>query len=319
MSFDPHLAEGYYRPRMSEALELESALGHFLAVVEHGSFTAAAKAQHVSQPSLSVAVRKLEERLGTPLLHRHARGVEPTRAGRILVERSRQARGALEAAGDEIAALLSEPRGRYRLGCHESLGAYFLPGFMGPFLERYPGIELNLFNANSVQVEEAIVAREIDLGLVVNPGRHPDTVVQPLFDDQVLFVAARRRVRSFESDEDALQELPLLHVPAIRQTQHLLGTLRQRDLAPRREIACSSMALVKSLVLDGTGVGVLPWRVAVHGVAKGRLRALDLPRYDDHIALVWRADAPSTAALEELRRGIRAHGERLAEEPVGET
>ena len=299
---------------MSEALELETALGHFLAVVEHGSFTAAAKAEHVSQPSLSVAVRKLEERLGTALLHRHARGVEPTRAGQILVERSRQARGALVAAGDEIAALQSEPRGRYRLGCHESLGTYFLPGFMGPFLEKHPGIELTLFNANSVQVEEAIVSREIDLGLVVNPGRHPDTVIRPLFDDQVVFVAASKVAKRFDDPVDAVAALPLLHVPAIRQTQHLLGSLRQEEVEPPRLIACSSMSLVKSLVLDGTGVGILPWRVAVHGVPKGRLVPLDLPRYDDRIALVWRADAPSTAALEELRQAIRAHGAKLAED-----
>lgn len=294
-------------------LELETALGHFLAVVEHGSFTAAAEAAHVSQPSLSVAVRKLEERLGTALLHRHARGVEPTRAGQILVERSRQAAGALEAAGDEIAALQSEPRGRYRLGCHESLGTYFLPGFMGPFLAKHRGIELTLFNANSVQVEEAIVAREVDLGLVVNPGRHPDTVVQHLFGDQVLFVAASKVARTFDEPREALASLPLLHVPAIRQTQHLLGSLRQDDIEAERPIACSSMALVKSLVLDGTGIGILPWRVASHGVPKGRLVALDLPRYDDRIALVWRADAPSTAALEELRAAIRAQGAKLAD------
>lgn len=298
---------------MSEGLELETGLGHFLAVVEHGSFTAAAKAAHVSQPSLSVAVRKLEERLGTALLHRHARGVEPTRAGQILIERSRQARGALEAAADEIAALQSEPRGRYRLGCHESLGTYFLPGFMGPFLAKHPGIELTLFNANSIQVEEAIVTREIDLGLVVNPGRHPDTVVRPLFADQVLFVAASKVAKRFDDPTGALAELPLLHVPAIRQTQHLLGSLRQQELDPPRLIACSSMSLVKSLVLDGTGVGILPWRVAAHGVPKGRLVPLELPRYDDRIALVWRADAPSTAALEELRQAIRDQGARLAE------
>ena len=297
---------------MSEELSLESALAHFVAVVEHGSFTAAARSRHVSQPSLSVAVRKLEERLGTPLLHRHARGVEVTRAGAILLERARQAHSALEAAGDEIAALHSEPRGRYRLGCHESLGTYFLPGFMGPFLARHPAIDLTLFNANSAQVEAAIVAREIDLGLVVNPGRHPDTIVRPLFDDQVLFVASAKVSRARADDAEALQSLPLLHVPAIRQTGHLLDRLRQEGLEPRRPIACSSMALVKSLVLDGTGIGILPWRVASHGVPRGRLRALDLPRYDDTIALVWRADAPNTAAMGELRDAIRRQGEALA-------
>ena len=199
------------------------------------------------------------------------------------------------------------------MGCHESLGTYFLPGFMGPFLSRHPAVELTLYNANSVQVEEAIVAREIDLGLVVNPGRHPDTVVQPLFADQVVFVATAKVARGLSDPAETVATLPLLHVPAIRQTGHLVDELRRAGTEPRRMIACSSMALVKSLVLDGTGVGILPWRVASHGVPRGRLQALDLPRYDDQVALVWRADSPSTAALEALRSAIRDQGAALAE------
>ena len=293
-------------------LELESALHHFLLVVEHGSFTAAAKAGHVSQPSLSVAVRKLEDRLGTPLLHRHARGVELTRAGAILRERTRQASGALEAAHDEIASLHLEPRGRYKLGCHESLGTYFLPGFMAQFLSRYPAVELTLYNANSADVEAAVIDRSIDLGVVVNPSRHPETVVKYLFDDRVLFVAARKLGATRLGTDELLGSLPLLHVPDLRQTQHLLALLQRDDIEVRRPIACSSMALVKSLVLDGTGVGILPWRVAVHGVPRKRMEVLNLPQYEDRIALVWRADAPVTAALRELRAGLARRGERLA-------
>ncbi|HJK89793.1 MAG TPA: LysR family transcriptional regulator [Polyangiaceae bacterium LLY-WYZ-15_(1-7)] len=288
---------------------LDHALAQLLAVVEHGSFSAAAKALGLSQPTLSVAVRKLEERLDTPLLHRGPRGVTPTEAGALLVQGARQARRELAAALDEVDALQADPRGTFRLGVHESLGTYFLPGFMGRFLARHPRIALDLHNANSRAIEEAIVQRELDLGLVVNPARHADTVVRDLFRDAVVFVVARRLQR--KADPAALlRERPVLMVPALAQTRQLLGALE--GPAPRT-LACQSMELVKSLVLDGVGVGVLPWRVATHGVAKGRLALLDpaLPRYDDVIALQWRADTPMTRGRRVLLDALRGHGEAM--------
>lgn len=285
---------------------LGTSVAHFLAVAEAGSFSAAAKARRVSQPTLSVAVRNLEERLGVQLLHRGARGVSPTRAGELLLRRVRQARQVLRAACDEVAALHHEPRGEFLLGCHESLGTYLLPGFMGRFLERYPGLTLSLFNANSRDVEQAVVERRVDLGLVVNPSGHPETVVRELFRDVVTFVVGRRLAG--HDAEELLARYPLLHVPTLPQTEAILAGLTTR---PERPLPCSSMELVKSLVLDGAGVGILPYRVATHGVAKGRLRVLggrELPRYEDRIALVWRADVPMTAGARVLIDALREHG-----------
>ena len=283
---------------------LATRLGHFVAVAEAGSFSAAAKERRISQPTLSVAVRDLEDALGVQLLHRGPRGVRPTRAGELLLVRVRQANQALRAACDEIAALHDEPRGDFVLGCHESLGTYFLPGFMGRFLEAHPRMSLALANANSREVERAVVERRVDLGLVVNPGGHPETVVRDLFRDVVTFVAARRLVRGEPSE--VLERYPVLLVSGLLQTQAILA-----QLSPPRTLACSSMELVKSLVLDGTGVGILPYRVASHGVAKGRLVVLGdgtLPRYEDRIGLVWRADAPMTAGLRALIDALRDHG-----------
>jgi len=77
------------------------------------------------------------------------------------------------------------------------------------------------------------------------------------------------------------------------------------------------MELVKSLVLDGAGVGILPYRVASRGVAKGRLEELsrDLPSFDDRIALVWRADAPMTAGLRVVVDALLARGRNMPELP----
>lgn len=292
---------------------LSAPLAYFIAVAEHGSVTGAAKSLHISQPSLSVAVKKLEEEVGAQLLHRGRRGVTLTRAGDVLLAQARQARRALGAARDEIRALDTEPRGRFVLGCHESLGTYVLPGFMGRFTTRHPAIELRLMNANSREVEQAVVDRRIDVGLVVNSVRQVDCVVQELFEDTVTFLVASSLRRRRKRPQDLLASHPLLHVPELHQTRTLLDELRAADIRVERLIACSSMELVKSLVLDGTGVGVLPYRVATHGVAARRLVPLSrsLPVYGDRISLVRRADLPMTAGARALLDELLAHGRGL--------
>lgn len=288
-----------------------AALRYFVSIAELGSLTAASRALRVSQPSLTVALRKLEEDLGTTLFVRTSRGVRPTASGEALLKHARQVLRALSDARAEIEGLEKEPRGRFALGCHESLGAYFLPGFMAAFLERHPAIELALWNGNSRDVHRAVVERVVDVGIVVNPEPHPELVVQPLFQDRVELVVSSSLRRSGRREPLALLRThPLIYVPALRQVQYLLGALEQRALRASRPLPCSSMELVKSLVLDGAGVGILPRRVASHRVPAGRLVALSesLPVYEDAIALVRRADAHVTAAMRLLLDGLVAHG-----------
>lgn len=294
-------------------------LRYFLEVAERGSFTAAARALHVSQPSLSVAVQKLEESVGAPLLHRSSKGVSLTRAGALLVEHARQADRTLALGLDELLALDTEPRGRFTVGAHESLAAYLLPGFMARFLAKFPKVELALFNGNSREVERAVLERRIDLGLVVNPTGQPDGVIQELFRDRVGFVVSKARARrSPRTPHELLQSVPLVHVPELRQTQYLLGALATEGVVPKSLLSCSSMELVKSLVLDGVGVGILPYRVASHGVSAGRLVHLggDLPAFDDTITLVRRYDLPMTAGARVLLEGLRAHAAQMPELPA---
>ncbi|MFK7987896.1 MAG: LysR family transcriptional regulator [Sandaracinaceae bacterium] len=295
---------------MSDPDLLATPLRYFLQVAESGSFTAAARALHISQPSLSVAVRKLEEALGATLLHRSRQGVSLTRAGAILIESARLADSALNRGKEELLALDSDPRGRFVVGCHESLGAYLLPGFMARFLSRHERVELALHNGNSRAIERAVVERRIDIGLVVNPSGHPDSVITRLFGDRVGFVVSAARLRRHDGDVPSLlAEAPLVVVPELAQTTYLLGALQKQGVPTSKQLGCSSMELVKSLVLDGVGVGILPYRVATNGVPRGRLVRLDddLPVFDDEITLVRRYDLPMTAGARALLDALKEH------------
>jgi DNA-binding transcriptional LysR family regulator len=289
-------------------------LRYFVSIAERGSFTAASRALRVSQPSLTVAIRKLEEELGTSLFVRTSRGAELTSTGTALLRHARQVMRALGDARTEIAGLEVEPRGRFTLGCHESLGAYFLPGFMSRFLEEHPSIELALWNGNSRDVQRAVIDRAVDVGLVVNAEQHPDCVVQPLFQDRVELIVSADLKRTAKRDPLSLLEThALLYVPELRQVQYLLGALEQSGLRAEHHLPCSSMELVKSLVIDGTGVGILPRRVASYRVPPGALVSLSdaLPRFEDTIALVRRFDLHTTAAARLLLDALLAHGRAM--------
>ena len=286
---------------------LTAPLRYFLAVAEAGSFTGGAKALRMGQPALTAAMGALERELGTRLFVRTARGVRLTRTGEELVVHARELHRRAGELRHAISDLEGEPRGRLVLGCHESLGAYFLPGLLRRFLPAHAGIELSLWNGNSRDVMDAVVARVVDVGVVVNPEPHPDCVIVPLFGDRVEILAHRSLLRRAPAPA-----LPLVLVPVLLQTRWILERLPP-ELAGRRRLGCSSMELVKSLVLEGAGLGILPRRVAGHGVHRGALVTVPgSPGYDDRIALVRRADLHLTRAARLFLEAVRARGRELA-------
>lgn len=285
----------------------------FSAVAEHGTVTAAARALGLSQPAVTAAIHKLEQELETTLLLRTSRGVTLTATGQVLLKHAQSLERAAVVARREIGGLEDEPRGRFTIGCHESLGAYFLPPLFVHFFAEHPGIDLVLSNANSRDVERAVIERRIDFGVVVNPEQHPESIVTPLFVDRVAIVAHESLCEKRKAASALIEEHALVHVPALRQTQFILGALDQAGIAPKRVVPCVSLELVKSLVLDKAGLGILPLRVARYHTPKETVRVVskDLPAFDDRICLVRRVDLHVTAAARLVLDAFAARGREL--------
>jgi DNA-binding transcriptional LysR family regulator len=307
------IGNGYGRGRTLDLAQLR----YFQAIAQYGSFTAAAKALKVSQPTLTVAVKNLEEGLRTTLFHRSREGVKLTRTGQELLEHAVQVFALIDRAEERIVGLESDEVGRFVIGCHESLGAYFLPAFMRGFLEAAPGIEVSLWNGSSADVTEALVERKIDFGLVVNPRPHPDLVLVQLFHDAVDVVVAASTLpggRALERDEAhaRLREGPLVFAGRVGQATELISRLAAESLLPTRRLSCGDLELVKSLALEGVGVALLPRRVAAYG-QKGKLVRLhpELPFIPDIISLVYHADLHRTRASLRLKDALIEHGKAM--------
>lgn len=289
-------------------------LRYFKTIAEHGSMTAAAKAMNVSQPTITVAVKNLERELGTTLLLRNRDGVTLTEAGQELVRHATEVFEVLSRAERTIHGLQNEDTGRFVVGCHESLGAYFLPEMMARFLDDWPQIEVSLKNATSASVRDAVIARSVDFGLVVNAESHPELVMLELFHDAVdVFVAAHLLERG--SPREVLMSRPLVFVPRVGQCWTIINRLKDQGICPSRMLQCGDWELTKSLALAGVGVALLPRRVAAYG-QRGKLVPLEagMPSVADTISLLFRADMHRTRAAMRLKEAIVSHGKKLEAE-----
>ncbi|MBN1210344.1 MAG: LysR family transcriptional regulator [Myxococcaceae bacterium] len=292
-------------------------LRYFHVTAAAGSMSAAARKLGISQPSLTVAIRHLEKHLGTTLFLRERNGVRLTSTGELLLRHATNVLALIEHAEQDVRGLESDEVGSFVIGCHESLGAYFLPRFMASFLREAPRIELTLWNGSSAAVVEAVIDRRVNFGLVVNTKPHPDLVIVSLFEDAVDFFiatppAGAPAVTQLEEAHRRLREAPLIFAGRVFQSQELLEQLAAKKLRPHRLLSCGDLELVKSLTLAEIGIGLLPRRVAAYG-QEGRLRRLhpSLPFFPDTISLVYRADGHRTRAALRLKEALVRYGRGL--------
>jgi DNA-binding transcriptional LysR family regulator len=282
-------------------------LRYVQAVVKWQSITAAAKELSVSQPALSTAVRSLEERLGTTLFLRNPRGVVPTAAGRVLARAADDVFARLRRAQDDILGIEAAVAGQFVVGCYHAVGSVFLPGLLSRLTAQAPGIQVSFWDGIGPRVLEAVVQRTVDFGVDINSdptaGLPPDLVRVPLFRDVVGVVSAGKKPP---------REAALFHVPRVPSSRRVVDALRRQGKLPRRVVECGDLDLVKSLVLSRSGIGVLPWRLALAGNAGGALR-LDprLPYEVDVGSLFFRADFHRTRAALTLHDELVRQGRIL--------
>ncbi len=296
-------------------------LRYLLAIAQAGSLSAAAKKLRVSQPTLTVAMRRLEEELGSTLLTRDHRGVSLTSTGEALRVHAEQAVSLLESATLQVRELERSLEGSFILGCHESLGAYFLPGFLSEFLTTETRIDLSLWNGTSALVQQSVLERRIHFGLVVNPRPVADLVIVPLFHDAVDLLISSHHGKaeasplsglSFVEAQQRLAEQPLVFAGRVSQCVELIERLTALGIRPPRLLSCGDLELVKSIALHGVGTALLPRRVAAYGQAH-KLQRLhpDLPCFPDTICLLFRSDLHRTRGALRVKDALIAHGKSL--------
>src|SRR3982751_4817999 len=291
-------------------------LRYIVAVARERHFGRAAEACFVSQPTLSVAVKKLEEELGMQLFERGPGEVTVTPSGQKIVE---QAQRVLEEASriKDLALAGRDPlAGPLRLGAIYTIGPYLLPKLIPILRKNAPGMQLHIKENFTHRLGEMLKSGEVDVILVALPFDEPGVATQAVYDEPFLVAVPkghpwekRSRVTSDELTRESLLLLGEGH--CFRdQVLEICHTVRSKDRsALARTVEGGSLETIRQMVASGVGVTVLPsTSVNANSGAGDLIRILPFARPvpSPRVGLAWRRSFPRPEAIESLRKAILA-------------
>ncbi len=282
-----------------------SDLSYFIEVAETKNISRAAERLGISQPSLSSAMKRLEDCLGSQLFIRSRSGVQLTKAGEELVSKGRLLLLNWEQLKSEVNKRENAVAGEYVIGCHPSVASYTLPHFLPQLMSDYPELDIKLAHNLSRKITEGVISHAIDFGIVVNPVKHPDLVIRELCTDEVTFWRAKKASQLQRLNS---KSAVLLCDPELTQTQKLLSDFQKKGGQFGRIIHSSSLEVITDLTVRGSGIGLLPSRVALRHKSLGLQKLSDTaPVFKDRICLVYRADTPKTKSRDIIAQAIKSN------------
>jgi LysR family nitrogen assimilation transcriptional regulator len=252
-------------------------LRYFVAIVEHGSLSRAARVLHVAQPALTQQLRQLETELGAQLLHRSAQGVLATDAGKTFYE---HAQAILKQVNDARAAIqqsAERPAGQVALGIPQSVsGALALP-LLSAVRNAYPEISLQISEEISGNLIEQLRSGRINLAVLFDDGQLSPFVAKPLVEENLMYIAragspfaARGKSITLSKALEAPLILPSpMHGVRPRIEQVASGA----GLSIQSVADINSIAILKSALLTDMGATILPLAPVLPEIERGLLTA----------------------------------------------
>jgi LysR family transcriptional regulator, carnitine catabolism transcriptional activator len=284
-------------------------LGYLLAVVDARGFSAAARELYVSQPALSLAVKELEEELGTELLYRLGRGgVRLTPAGEALVGPARQALRDIETARSAVESVAGLRTGSLALASLPTLAADPLAGLVGRFRAAHPGIVVDLAAPeDTADLVDLLLNGSCEIGLVEGLAVPQSLSMHELVTQRlvVIFPPGTVRRRVFLQVEE-LERTQLIAPPRGTSSRRLLDeAFWAARMSPRIAVVAAQREAILPLVLAGAGAALVPEPLAMLAEQLGAVIASLRPPITRHVVLAHRpgALAPAAARFLELSTG----------------
>lgn len=290
-------------------------LRYLIALARERHFGQAADSCFVSQPTLSIAIKKLEEELGVELFERRKQEVSLTAVGSRIVE---QAQRVLEEA-ERIRQLAHDGRdqlqGPLRVGAIYTVGPYLFPHLIPALHERAPQMPLVIEENFTARLGSRLRQGELDAILVALPFKEPGLVAVPLYDEPFVLLLPSshpwRERDNIEPVELASENLLMLGSGHCFRTQVLEACpdcaqgVDEKGLG--QTVEGTSLETIRHMVASGMGVTVLPCTAA--GADRYAQRLVTIARFQPpaphrRIALVWRKSFPRPRAIEAVRQAI---------------
>jgi len=251
-------------------------LRYLLAVADHGGFTRAAEALHVSQPTLSQQIRQLEDTLGVALFDRTSRTVKATDVGEAYIECARRVLVELEAGKRALHDVKDLSRGSLRLAMTPTFMAYLVGPLVRDYAARFPGIHLQIFELSMDDIEAGLADDSLDIAIAFTPVRHPDIECVPAFTETLGVMVGREHplydsTAVLTSSDLAQLDFALL-APDFITRLSIDEYFRQQGITPQVRIEVNSVSTLLEVVRHSPMATMLPEAIATEDRALRRLR-----------------------------------------------
>jgi LysR family hydrogen peroxide-inducible transcriptional activator len=275
-------------------------LRYAVAIARTGNFSRAALECHISQPSLSQQVRKLEEELGERLFERDQKRTRLTATGERFITRAARILDELAEAEREARDTHEVARGEVSVGVLPTIAPYFLPAIISRFSEHFPGVQVVIHEETTATLSSLLASYEIDLAIASLPLDEEAFHVTPLFTEELLLAvpAAHPLARKKSVTASDLEATTFV----LMKEGHCLGdqTLRfchQTGVNPRVISRSAQVETIRGLVHAGLGISLIP-KMAAAAPQDGDpvYRSLRSPRPERTIAAFWNRRRPLSRA-----------------------
>jgi LysR family hydrogen peroxide-inducible transcriptional activator len=279
-------------------------LRYVVAVARTGNFSRAAEQCHVTQPSLSQQIQKLEDELGGRLFDRLKRGAKLTPQGELFVRRAVKIMAEAAAAIRETNDVNDLLRGTLTVGVLPTIAPYLLPDLIVAFTKKYPGVEMILHEDTTAHLLKQVLSYEIDLALASRPIEDKRLEVRDLFTEELKLGLpprhrlARKRLIKFS---DLRNEPLIVMKPGHCLGDQVLGFCARQDAHPKISFRSAQLETIQALVKSGVGLSLIPQMAAQKKYKEApEYRSLAAPRPERKIVAIWPRQRPLGRAANEF-------------------
>ena len=279
------------------------------------NITRAAERLRVSQPNITVAIKKLEAELGIQLFDRSQKQLALTPEGAVFLNRIELALRNIQDAVIEVNDYKQLQKGTIKIGIPPMMGAYLFPKIFSSFQKKYSHLDIYLHEEGSMSIREQLERDELDFGIIIISGASHNLQLLPMTTSQIVAcvpenspLAAKDRLT--KEDIAAANVIMLKEGSFLRQT--ILGKLKEQSITPNIVLESNQVVTIKGLVASGVGISFL-LDMVLEDAPGVKAIPLEVPLFVD-VGLAWKKDRYISKAAQSFidfcRDTLRKHKDK---------
>lgn len=279
-------------------------LEYFIEVARRKSFSQAAEAIHISQPSISRAIKELEAQFGVTLFYRNTKYVELTDAGEFILEQAQQVVSSFENIGTRLEGLTKMQAGKLHIGLPPITAVTTFAHLLSAFRKKYPKIRIQLYEFGPKKIETSIQDGLLDMG-IFTPDEGSELYEKVWFEKDPLKVivhpAHRLAQRDIINYQDLIDEEFILYNSDYKLYDIIVGGCKQAGFTPKIALETSQREMMTQMVATNYGIALLPSKICKSLDARTIVsKPFVDPKFCLRLALVWKKDRYLSHAFREF-------------------